>query len=330
MEKIRRILYSLLAFIFSGCFSARIPANSFSIVNWNVQTFFDGNCDGTEYSNFTKSQIWGKESYKKRLEKLCAAINSINADIFVFEEIENSGILYDITNFMSSKSWNTKDSWQYGAFSKNPGDAIGCAVISKFPISEVTIHNIDIRTENSEQPAMRPLMKLNIIFEGKDFCVFVSHWKSKSGGAEESEVWRNWQESILAKKINEHKNFPVLACGDFNRDISEFKSAEYKSGKNGQNIELRSFYTPENENAPVYSPWLDTSGEQEEPGSYYFKDTWERIDHFFANDKITIKNFEVLTEGNWCGENFIPKAYKIYTGEGYSDHLPIKCIATAN
>mgnify|MGYP002676930748 FL=1 len=160
MEKIRRILYSLLAFIFSGCFSARIPANSFSIVNWNVQTFFDGNCDGTEYSNFTKSQIWGKESYKKRLEKLCAAINSINADIFVFEEIENSGILYDITNFMSSKSWNTKDSWQYGAFSKNPGDAIGCAVISKFPISEVTIHNIDIRTENSEQPAMRPLICL--------------------------------------------------------------------------------------------------------------------------------------------------------------------------
>lgn len=291
MEKIRRILYSLLAFIFSSCFSARIPANSFSVVNWNVQTFFDGNCDGTEYSNFTKSQIWGKESYKKRLEKLCAAINSINADIFVFEEIENSGILYDITNFMSSKSWNTKDSWQYGAFSKNPGDAIGCAVISKFPISEVTIHNIDIRTENSEQPAMRPLMKLNIIFEGKDFCVFVNHWKSKSGGAEESEVWRNWQESILAKKINEHKNFPVLACGDFNRDISEFKAAEYKSGKNGQNIELRSFYTQENENAPVYSPWLNTSGEQEEPGSYYFKDTWERIDHFFANDKITIKKF---------------------------------------
>ena len=62
MEKIRRILYSLLAFIFSGCFSARIPANSFSIVNWNVQTFFDGNCDGTEYSNFTKSQIWGNKN----------------------------------------------------------------------------------------------------------------------------------------------------------------------------------------------------------------------------------------------------------------------------
>ena len=330
MEKIRRIFYSLLAFIFSGCFSARIPADSFSIVNWNVQTFFDGNNDGTEYSNFKKSQNWGTESYKKRLEKLCAAINSINADVFVFEEIENSGILYDISNFLASKNWNNKENWRYCAFSKNPGDAIGCAVLSKFPISEITLHNLDIRSENSPQPAMRPLMQMKILFEGKTFCLFVNHWKSKSGGAEESEIWRNWQELVLAKKIAEQNESPAIACGDFNRDILEFNRISKASGenKNAQNIELCSkFENLEAENAKVsvYSPWIDNFDELEEPGSYYFNENWERIDHFFANDKIALENFEVLTDGEWCGENFIPKPYKIYTGEGYSDHLPIKC-----
>ena len=81
----------------------------------------------------------------------------------------------------------------------------------------------------------------------------------------------------------------------------------------------------ENAKVSVYSPWIDNFDELEEPGSYYFNENWERIDHFFANDKIALENFEVLTDGEWCGENFIPKPYKIYTGEGYSDHLPIKC-----
>ncbi len=330
MKKIRRIFYPLLAFIFSGCFSARIPADSFSIVNWNVQTFFDGNNDGTEYSNFKKSQNWEPESYKKRLEKLCTAINSINADVFVLEEIENSGILYDITNYLASKSWSSNDGWRYGAFSKNPGAAIGCAVLSKFPLSEITIHNLDIRTENSVQPSMRPLIKMNILFNGKNFCLFVNHWKSKSGGEEESEVWRNWQESVLAEKFLQQTETPAVACGDFNRDILEFKRLSDSAGadKNAQNIELRLFSenpAAENSGAAVYSPWLNKSEELEEPGSYYFNENWERIDHFFTNDKIALKNFEVLTEGEWCGENLIPKAYKIYTGEGFSDHLPIKC-----
>ncbi len=331
MRKIRRIFYSILAFIFSGCFSARIPADSFSIVNWNVQTFFDGNNDGSEYSNFKKSQNWGTEAYKKRLEKLCAAINSINADVFVFEEIENSGILYDITNYLASKSWNSKDCWQYGAFSKNPDGAIGCAVLSKFPISEVTIHNLDIRTENSEQPSMRPLMKLNILFNGKKFCLFVNHWKSKSGGEEESDVWRNWQESVLAENFLRQTEKPIIACGDFNRDILEFKriSDSADGNKDARNIELRLFcenFEAEKTGVAVYSPWFNKFEELEEPGSYYFNENWERIDHFFTNDRIALKNFEVLTEGEWCGENLIPKAYKIYTGEGFSDHLPIKCI----
>ncbi len=342
MEKIRRIFYSLLVFVFSGCFSAGIPANSFSLVSWNVQTFFDGNKDGTEYSNFQKSQDWGEAAYKKRLEKLCAAINSINADIFVFEEIENSGILYDISNFLASKSWNSRKNWNYGAFSKNPGDSIGCAVLSKFPISKVTVHNLDVRTENSAQPSMRPLMKVEILFEGKIFCIFANHWKSKSGGAEESEIWRNWQETLLVKKFIEQQEIPSVACGDFNRDISEFKRNYCASGngngksapehENLQNIELRSTAgnsSAENMNVAVHSPWLDESGFLEEPGSYYYNENWERIDHFFSNSKAALKDFEVLTEGEWCGENFIPKPYRIYTGEGFSDHLPIKCTVGA-
>ena len=44
------------------------------IVNWNVQTFFDGNKDGIEYPNFIKSKKWNQDAYAARLQKLCKAI----------------------------------------------------------------------------------------------------------------------------------------------------------------------------------------------------------------------------------------------------------------
>ena len=46
-------------------------SNKLKIVNWNVQTFFDYQTDGSEYSEFVTSATWGKEMYVVRLERLC-------------------------------------------------------------------------------------------------------------------------------------------------------------------------------------------------------------------------------------------------------------------
>ena len=75
---------SILRFVFlffAGCFVSPLIAENVSVVNWNLQTFFDGNTDGCEYSQFKKNDNWNSTAYTARLTRLCDAIQDMNADI---------------------------------------------------------------------------------------------------------------------------------------------------------------------------------------------------------------------------------------------------------
>lgn len=288
--------------------------NSISIVDWNVQTFFDGQTQGAEYSNFKNSKYWNEEKYKTRLKRLCDVITTLDADIFVFEEIENIGILYDIYNQLSGNSWDSNKMWNYGSFYKDEKTSIGLAVLSKIPLGQMKIHSMDIRVMNESQPSSRPIMELEVCTDGGEFTLFVNHWKSKVSGNLQGEVWRQWQELVLSQNLSEKEFF--LATGDFNKDILEFVIS------NDAKICLRG----SSQNVFVKSPWLNSNGNYKtKTGSYYYKENWERIDHFFSSEKLNLVNFQVCTNGEWANEDETPKSYKIFTGKGFSDHLPIMC-----
>lgn len=311
------------------CCSSFLSAKEISVINWNLQTFFDANKDGCEYQEFQKSEKWNKDAYQKRLAKLCAFMNQTNADIYIFEEIENAGIIYDITNRLAGNAWTSRKYWPYGTFYKNKGDAIGCAVISRLKITEIRVHNIDIRTEQSRQPPLRAIMEIKLDTErtaGSQLTLFVNHWKSKAGGESQSEIWRIWQESVLSRLFTEQNESPALAAGDFNKDILEFTVVSYAVPSEGfaPNIHLQDSIS--GKKTAVRSPWFTEKNKLIFPGSYYFKENWERIDHFFFSPEIVVKDFAPVTDGEWSSqENFIPLKYKIYTGTGFSDHLPVRC-----
>ncbi|MDE5899253.1 MAG: endonuclease/exonuclease/phosphatase family protein [Treponemataceae bacterium] len=345
--KNRMYMLPLAAAAFCCC-SCGAEGAAVSVVNWNVQTFFDAVNDGCEYSEFQKSG-WNEQLYSARLDRLCDSIKKMDADIFVFEEIENGGVLYDIANRLAGL--HRSRPWKYACFSKNQNEAIGCAVLSRVPIRKATVHALAVSSEAAAQPAMRPVMK--VILEaggGRELALFVNHWKSKSGGAAKSEVWRNWQESLLAsliaRTLSENSGAAVLACGDFNRDILEFKAlpAAGMGGTGGAdggpsavpNVALRlrtdfpgrnaagaaGFY--DSGEVAVHSPWFSEGG-LVPPGSYYYQDEWSRIDHFFAAGGAAIASFSPQADGGWCGADGVPWRFTMYNGRGYSDHLPIRC-----
>lgn len=350
------------ATLFSGCAAVGEEKRiSLKIVNWNAQTFFDANNDGIEYSNFQKSKKWGEVAYKGRLKKLCDTIKVLDGDVVILEEIENEGILHDISNALAGENWNPKKVYRYGCFSKKKNSSIGCAVISRYELCDFKIHSLEVRSENSRAPSMRPLIEVNLLAAKNKFSdeknslalkIFVNHWKSKSGGEEESKIWRRWQEGLLAQKISDARSeatLPAIICaGDFNQDIMEFSFIEIESEDfldadadenvnfrksqtevkvesknfcNAPNIEFAMFDS--REKISVYSPWLEFSGEE---GSYFFRDKWERIDHFFACGQIALKEFSPQNSGAWAYDDGRPKSFKIYSLNGYSDHLPIACI----
>ena len=296
-----------------------------SLVCWNVQTFFDAVTSGTEYKDFKNAERWTKEKYLQRLNKLCEVMTSLNPDIFVMEEIENAEVVQDIANALAGTSWERKKNWQYTCFAKESGSAIGCAVFSRYELCSLKCHSLDIQTQQESQPSSRPIMQLTVMAGNSELELFVNHWKSKSGGEEDTEIWRDWQELVLAERVCESQEAgkPLVICGDFNRSAEDF--ILLNSGKKRANTALRgSLVTTE-----LYSPWFRSDGKfATDTGSYYYAEAWERIDNIMVGGGASIISFSTVTEAPVADEEGIPAAYKIYTGEGCSDHLPLKCVIT--
>ena len=300
-----------------------------SLVCWNVQTFFDAVTTGTEYKEYTNSARWNKEKYVKRLEKLCDVMTSLNPDIFVMEEIENEAVVQDIANVLAGGAWDNKKNWRYVCFAKESGSAIGCAVFSRYELESLRTHSIDIRTQAEDQPLMRPLMQVSVNTGNQIIELFVNHWKSKSGGEEETEIWRDWQELLLGERagnvirdenIEEHL---IIMCGDFNRSAEDF--ILQTSNQEKTNTILRGY----TENLEAYSLWFRSDGAlATETGSYYYDGVWERIDNILISGNVKILYFTAVSEAPLADEEGFPLPYKVYTGEGCSDHLPLKCILT--
>lgn len=311
--------------------SAAEKARSLSLACWNAQTFFDAVTDGSEYTDFKNASKWTKDKYVRRLEKLCEVMTILNADVLVLEEIENGAVVQDIVNRLASGTWNRKKSWQYACFAKEPGSAIGCAVFSRYELINICVHSMDIQIHKEAQPSSRPIMQMTVLVGDKDFTLFVNHWKSKSGGEEETEIWRDWQEAVLAERVfeimgSQDSVIPLVICGDFNRSAEDFIPVCTDYQNEGGNLLLR---RAQGQAVKVFSPWFKESGRfSTEIGSYYYDENWERIDNFFFAGKIEVNQFQPVTEPPLADEASIPQGYKVYTDSGCSDHLPLKCVIT--
>lgn len=311
----------------SGKSAAEVPAEkNISLVCWNVQTFFDAVVSGNEYTEFKNAEKWNKEKYTKRLNRLCDIMKTLNPDIFVMEEIENEDVVQDIANKLSGNSWEKKKSWQHVCFAKDVDSAIGCAVFSRYELTSLRTHSLDIRTQTENQPSMRPVMQVAVMVGEREVELFVNHWKSKSGGAEETEIWRDWQESVLARRLCELQSYrmPVVVCGDFNRNAEDFIIIPRKN--DGVNMVFRGMG---GQRAEASSPWITSAGTvKKDNGSYFYKDSWERIDNIFSCGDIKVSRFQAVAMPPFADEEGKPVSYKMYNESGYSDHLPLKCILT--
>ncbi len=299
-------------------------SNPISVVSWNLQTFFDADEAGNEYSEFRGAKSkWNRNLYESRLEKLAEVMKKLDADIFCFIEIENASVMQDIANCFPA-GFGGKSQWPYIAFARWEGSSIGIGIMSKIPIDDLKVHQIDCRAalpqkqfascqpgQNMECPALRPTVEL--AFQN-GLTMFACHWKSKSGGQENTEIWRDIQEMVLADLVKDaaDKGKAVLVCGDLNRDTEEF-AIDSQTGIVG----LRGA----GDTTEVFSPWPSSSSK----GSYFYQEKWSSIDHFFSAGKAQIAEFTAETSGNFADEAGVPIKFTMWNGKGYSDHLPIRC-----
>ncbi|NLM00915.1 MAG: hypothetical protein GX220_05625 [Treponema sp.] len=333
----------LVCLIFCGCsqlLSCVTKTKQYSqtgvrIASWNVQTFFDAVADGTEYAEFQSvSSKWTEEKYKTRVTRLCEVLVLLNCDVVILQEVEKETLAYDIANNLKFQT-DPHKAYIYSCFAKENDGSIGNMILSRLPLNQMKLHQVSVNNKNiGEQPQMRPIMEVSLFEnETEHFCtLFVCHWKSKSSGVEESEVWRKFQEQVLADRILENYTKRFLALGDFNKDIYEFEIFDNETNttqdsliettKNVfQNTKPNVLLHGSKKSIGVFSPWLNSTCN----GSYFYNDSWEKIDHFFCGEQLQLTDFQTVDYGPHVTEDGKPIRFVIYSGEGYSDHLPITC-----
>jgi len=363
MKKFMFVFAAVLAAILalSGCGipgqEKQTDSGSLTIMTWNVHNLFDGKDDGTEYPEFRQAAGWSREKYLGRINTISAAIGSLDPqpDIILFQEIENFGILKDLTDTMPKR-------FHWGHFANNPDSAIGLGIISRFPIIEVKAHSIYINGDTIP----RPVLETRILIDSKDLggqieiVIFNNHWKSKIGGVEVTEYVRRAAARVIVRRIQELQETEpqtgIIVAGDLNLNYDEFSRRDSSvivsllpdSPAGAELVNLtgeehlqRSFQQKDfivisgsRPPVPVYfpqravvlfSPWI----QELENGSYFYRNNWETIDHFLVShhffngtgweyERTVVIDFEPFTRSN--GQ---PNSYNPRTGNGLSDHLPL-------
>jgi endonuclease/exonuclease/phosphatase family metal-dependent hydrolase len=205
------------------------------IATYNVENLFDLEKSGYEYDEFIPNTEanWNQRTYKIKLKNIAQAIKDVNADIIALEEIESLQALKDLRFTLKQNGLY----YQYFSIANTKNTNIKVALLSKYPF----IYSKDLTVTTSFR--YRNILENKFNIDGKEFYLFVNHWKSKSG----PESQRITSAKVLMKRINEigqDKN--IILLGDFNSDYEEYikflKKRKHNDtdGKTGINHILKS------------------------------------------------------------------------------------------
>ncbi len=316
------------------CFPEEDVPEEITIISWNVCNLFDSTDNGTEYPEYDPSgDEWNRELYLQRLNNTASVINSIdNRDIILLQEIENIKVIEDLSGGILKK-----DRLKYTAAAEKGESAVTTGILSRFPVSRIKNHAL----ETPGSLFLRPVFEAVVEIGNNNLYIFNNHWKSKLGGAENTEKERILAASVITRRISEillsEPDADIVIAGDLNENINEYVLAErsYLTAIFPETEFFSAlpedllFYTPDpskagrNGNRQVFF----TVWNNQETGSFFYRNSWETIDHFFMNSNLfdrsgfSYHSFRIHSEPFFTDDS-IPVKWENYRQSGYSDHLP--------
>ncbi len=317
-------------------------SRTITIMSYNVENLFDDVDNGTEYREFDPGEgEWTADHFYAKMLALAEVIESAGPerpDILALQEVENLDTLETFRDEVLKNG-----GYRYAALVEAPEAAVNTGVLSAFPVTDLRSHLL--RGEGTER--LRGILEAEIDVGGTALYLFNNHWKSKAGGAEETEYLRIEAAELLARRIGsilaEDPSAEIVVCGDLNENHDEYvrigreyptallpdgepaDAPIYLTGDPGKMQSLRNSGWSETESLVLYSPWF----ESEARGSYVYRNSWETIDHFllgpglFDEEGVTYAGFSVGKKPFMLDEEGHPLRWYTETRSGYSDHLPL-------
>jgi endonuclease/exonuclease/phosphatase family metal-dependent hydrolase len=261
-----------------------------TIATFNVLHLFDDHDDPYREDESTPAKP------KDQLEKVAAALRSIDADVVALEEVENRELLERfVAALLPDLGYEN-----VVCFEGNDHRGIDCAVLSRFPVGPVTSHRHLRFSDGSggQIQFQRDFLQVQVQPPGgPPFFVLPVHFKSKRGGAEPTERVRlaetRQARKILDDLLKREKDALFVVCGDFN---DTWESAPLKALRGDDAGALHGFVQDAPKGARTYN-----QGEHA-----------DAIDFILASPAMA--------------KRYVPKSYRIVSGDIESlgsDHNPV-------
>ena len=328
------LLFAFLILIASGNINAQKgQAPQFKIAFYNTENLFDtiNDPEKNDEDFLPGSKVaWTGDRYFHKLNNIARALVSIDSTnlpaIIGLAEIENIGVLNDLVSKTALQKGNYQAILEEGSDPRG----IDVALIFRKNIMKYIGHRA---FPSATSFKTRSVLYVKLADAKKDtFHLFVNHWKSRSGGATETEpqrienakTLRHLTDSLLAK--NPKANIVIM--GDFNDEPSNVSLADFlgaqKPGKKTTSTLLYNL---------MWDRFL--AGE----GTLYYKD-WDLFDQVIVSgnllgkkpgkNPVILSPFAYIFKPEWL-------LYKTKSGEmtpnrtasskdyfgGFSDHLPV-------
>jgi len=316
----KKIIF-LSSFLMIFCLTAHSQknVNSFVVVSYNVENLFDTiNSPLFDDDDFTPygSKKWTYERYEKKLEDLARVLHSIPEDglpaIIGLAEVENRKVLEDLLN-------NTE--LQKGEYEIVHADGVDprgieCALLFRPELFSYRSH-LYIPIEDPEDPdyLYRGILHMKGTGpDGSELHIFMNHWKSRSGGMEETAKQRMFSAITLRKQLDmlhsRESDYHVILLGDFNDEPTNLSITEGLSALNKR----RNIHAGE-----LYNLHYDMHN-MEGAGTYSYRGNWNMLDQI-------IISYDLLNQeqGLTCAFNsgkIFKEDWMLYESEKYHDKFP--------
>lgn len=333
---------TILLFACMACESAPAKEHGLLIMSYNLQTLFDPVDQGGEYDDFSVSKgSWNEDLYKTRIKALSAAIlgasfppgSGEGPDVLVVQEAENARVLRDLAAALGD--------YPYIIAAPEEESTLACGILSRIPVTASRAHRVR-KPELAPASVPRFILEVELQTDAGRIIVMASHWKSKLGGAQETEPERQAAaaliSSLVGMRLTADPCCAIIVAGDCNENPDEYERVEgayptaFMSPDAGPGYWLlitgsKEDLRPGSEPPILYCPWYESGGY-----SYRFQGNPERIDHLLLSPGLALGQRAWLTFDSFSAEppEFLvsssgqPLAWDTGSAKGYSDHLPIR------
>jgi endonuclease/exonuclease/phosphatase family metal-dependent hydrolase len=319
-------------------YAQKKQANQFKIAFYNTENLFDTiNDPNKSDEDFLPGAkvAWTTTRYIAKLDHIAKALSSIDSvdlpAIIGLAEIENIGVLNDLITRTRLKDGNYQAILEEGSDPRG----IDVAMIFRKDVMKYLGHRA---FPSALSFKTRSVLYVRLADARQDtFHLFVNHWKSRSGGATETEPQRMENATTLKhitdSLLSKNPKSRIVIMGDLNDEPGNKSLTEAL-------LALKPVKKPAP--ASLYNLMYDRflNGE----GTLYYKD-WDLFDQFIVSGNLLGKKpgkgavilppYAYIFKPDWL-------LYKSKTGEmvpnrtasakdyfgGYSDHLPVYVVVT--